>query len=206
MGRVAAILLVTALSILLPAPTFSAHAQPQEPDCSDFASQAEAQREFERYPDDPFDLDIDGDGVACETGSLPSPNQLWLYTLLASLFAVAVGVTSTLIGLGRKPSGRSLEQRIDELSTNLRAASQVISAMEKEVADRQKLVNDLKRDAEQAETLAKLHREEVDAVAQALQTQLAKLERRSLRSNIVISSVSFVLGIIAAIVVNIFVP
>jgi len=36
-------------------------------DCSDFQSQAEAQRELERNPSDPSNLDGDGDGLACET-------------------------------------------------------------------------------------------------------------------------------------------
>lgn len=35
-------------------------------DCSDFASQAEAQRVFDAFPGDPFRLDGDGDGRVCE--------------------------------------------------------------------------------------------------------------------------------------------
>jgi len=35
--------------------------------CSDFASQAEAQRVLEAYPGDPFKLDRDRDSIACET-------------------------------------------------------------------------------------------------------------------------------------------
>ncbi|WP_088894791.1 thermonuclease family protein [Leptolyngbya ohadii] len=35
-------------------------------DCSDFASQAEAQRVFNLFPGDPFRLDGDGDGRVCE--------------------------------------------------------------------------------------------------------------------------------------------
>ncbi|MEP6487910.1 excalibur calcium-binding domain-containing protein [Microcoleus vaginatus GB2-A3] len=36
-------------------------------DCSDFGSQAEAQRVLEAYPGDPFKLDRDRDSIACET-------------------------------------------------------------------------------------------------------------------------------------------
>jgi micrococcal nuclease len=36
-------------------------------DCKDFESQAEAQRVFKQYPGDPFRLDRDQDGVACES-------------------------------------------------------------------------------------------------------------------------------------------
>ena len=35
--------------------------------CSDFASQAEAQAAFDADPSDPYGLDLDLDGVACET-------------------------------------------------------------------------------------------------------------------------------------------
>jgi micrococcal nuclease len=35
--------------------------------CSDFKTQAEAQQMFNAYPGDPFKLDRDGDGIACES-------------------------------------------------------------------------------------------------------------------------------------------
>jgi micrococcal nuclease len=35
--------------------------------CSDFKTQAEAQNVFNAYPGDPFKLDRDGDGIACES-------------------------------------------------------------------------------------------------------------------------------------------
>lgn len=35
-------------------------------DCKDFATQAEAQQVFDAYPGDPFKLDRDNDGLACE--------------------------------------------------------------------------------------------------------------------------------------------
>jgi hypothetical protein len=42
-----------------------AHAE-SDLDCSDFAFQEEAQAEFNRDPSDPFRLDGDNDGIACE--------------------------------------------------------------------------------------------------------------------------------------------
>ncbi len=47
----------------------SAPAEGRDYDCADFTSQAEAQRQL--LPGDPYQLDGDGDGVACE--SLPCP-------------------------------------------------------------------------------------------------------------------------------------
>lgn len=42
-------------------------------DCSDFATQEDAQAELDKDPSDPHDLDRDGDGIACE--ALPSGGQ-----------------------------------------------------------------------------------------------------------------------------------
>jgi micrococcal nuclease len=36
-------------------------------DCNDFKSQKDAQRVFDAYPGDPFKLDQDRDGIACES-------------------------------------------------------------------------------------------------------------------------------------------
>lgn len=45
----------------------TAAAAPGDLDCSDFATQAEAQAEFDSDTSDPNRLDDDGDGIACET-------------------------------------------------------------------------------------------------------------------------------------------
>jgi hypothetical protein len=57
---------LTFFGILLAA----APSQAQDLDCTDFDVQEDAQEELERNPDDPYNLDNDGDGIACE--SLPS--------------------------------------------------------------------------------------------------------------------------------------
>jgi micrococcal nuclease len=49
---------------------FATAALAQDLDCSDFNSQEEAQDELDADPDDPNTLDLDSDGIACE--SLPS--------------------------------------------------------------------------------------------------------------------------------------
>jgi endonuclease YncB( thermonuclease family) len=59
------ILLVTVFALL----AFAPHAGARDYDCSDFSSQAQAQKFM--LAGDPYSLDSDGDGVACE--SLPCP-------------------------------------------------------------------------------------------------------------------------------------
>jgi hypothetical protein len=39
---------------------------PADKDCEDFATRTDAQNELAKDPSDPFNLDTDGDGVACE--------------------------------------------------------------------------------------------------------------------------------------------
>src|SRR5918997_5819868 len=47
-------------------PTTPALAQTDQYDCASFGSQESAQAELERNPDDPSNLDPDGNGIACE--------------------------------------------------------------------------------------------------------------------------------------------
>ena len=47
-------------------PTTPAYAQEDQYDCASFGSRMSAQAELERNPDDPSNLDPDGDGQACE--------------------------------------------------------------------------------------------------------------------------------------------
>jgi len=63
-------------------PDTPAHAQEDLYDCQSFGSQESAQAELERIPSDPYDLDRDGNGIACEehfetstTSASPSPSS-----------------------------------------------------------------------------------------------------------------------------------
>jgi hypothetical protein len=55
------------LCVCIAAPTASAHRR--DYDCSDFATQAEAEEYL--LPGDPYNLDADGDGIACEDNPCP---------------------------------------------------------------------------------------------------------------------------------------
>lgn len=62
----AAVTLAAGLSLTFTAPALAQ----QDFDCADFATQEEAQAEFDKDRSDPHGLDADSDGIACET--LPS--------------------------------------------------------------------------------------------------------------------------------------
>lgn len=176
-------------------------------DCADFATQQEAQDVYLQDTSDPNNLDPDNDGVACESSSLPSPAQGVSYLLIAALATVGFAVALIIIRRRKESSTtQTLEQRIAELSTSLTSAAHVVAEIENEVGARQRLVERLKEDAERAEALSKLRQSEVDAVAQTLRAQLVWLDKRSLRTNLIIAFVSFILGIGSSILVNILVP
>jgi hypothetical protein len=181
-----------------------AYAQNRDLDCADFSNQSMAQEELNRAPGDPNRLDPDGDGIACE---LPSTSQVGVYLAAGVLL---VGSLSWILYVRQraKASGSSepdLEQRIAELTSNLQEAARVVGEIEGEVQARQSLLDRLKEDAKQAEALSRLHAVEVDAVTQALRGQLAALEQRSLKGNIILSSVFYILGIVSGVLTNIFV-
>lgn len=59
----AAVTLAAGLSLSFTAPALAQ----QDYDCADFATQEEAQAEYDKDPSDPHGLDADSDGIACET-------------------------------------------------------------------------------------------------------------------------------------------
>jgi hypothetical protein len=63
--RVRTVVAVTVLTAGMSCP-LAGVALAQDLDCSDFATQAEAQAVYDRDPSDPNRLDADNDGVACE--------------------------------------------------------------------------------------------------------------------------------------------
>jgi hypothetical protein len=73
------------------------------------------------------------------------------------------------------------------------------------VQARQQLVVQLEQDAERAEALARLHENEVQAVAQTLQMELRGVERRSFRLNLLLGIGLFIAGSIVSILISTFI-
>lgn len=204
--RLLVILAVPSL-LLISAPSV-AYAQDVPISCARLGGQEAAQEAVSRDPSLLPRLDRDGDGVPCE-GSVPppSPSQLGSY-LLIGVILVSSGALVLLVIQRRRTRSESetLETRVSRLQNSLTGAAEVVAEIEHEVATRQDLLVKLKNDAERVRALSGLNREQVDAVTQALQGQLVLLEKRSLRGNIILSSIFYILGIASGIVINIFVP
>lgn len=74
-------------------------------DCADFVSRAEAQAVLDADPGDPYGLDADGDGVACEeddtrTGTRVTPDGLQYSDLPDVVPTPTVGTATTLPATG----------------------------------------------------------------------------------------------------------
>ena len=90
--------------------TTPALAQDDLYDCQSFGSQESAQAELERNPSDPYDLDPDGDGQACEdynyaSGGTASPAATSSPTSTASPTATADQDDRDLFNAGGPSSG-----------------------------------------------------------------------------------------------------
>ena len=201
---VRALLLAGSMLLLLAAP---AYAQGHDFDCSDFGSQAAAQRVYDSVPGDLYRLDTDGDGVACEIVP-PTPGQFSAYLTLAIILTAAAGFGALLWQRHRPrvPRGGELEERLATLQETLRSVASSIQEIDSEVSARRGAVEQLQKDAQRAEELSRLSAREVSGIKAALEEVVSGFDRRSLKSNIVIAIITSILGIGGSILVNMYVP
>jgi hypothetical protein len=86
------------------------------------------------------------------------------------------------------------------LSSNLEQASQAISEIEAEIAQRQQLVAQLEQQRQTAEGVSRLNKEQVEAVAQLLRGEVRANERQSFWLDVIIevitSAAFFMLGLV----------
>lgn len=145
--RVTGMLVVAAgaLAVAVPAPASAAQARAADRDCSDFSTQGEAQRYFDRIgPGDPDRLDADGDGRACDSlpgggGGAPKPKPK--PAKRPDFAARIVRVTDGDTILVRSASGRRFRVRLIGIDTpevfgGLECGARSASASAKRLAPR----------------------------------------------------------------------
>jgi uncharacterized membrane protein YdfJ with MMPL/SSD domain len=93
--------------------------------------------------------------------------------LVATSGAGLVSATSSFIThVQEKPKQVELPARIQTLTKSLNSAAETIGQIEDEIARRRKLVEQLQRDADTAAKLSALNKDQMDAVAQVLRTEI----------------------------------
>jgi len=112
----------------------------------------------------------------------PLPRQMRRWIFIAASLIAAIGVGAAMAHVYKAivpppPPQLELVDKIRVLTQSLNSSATVIGEIEKEISDRIKLVDRLKNDAATAEHLASLHREQAEAIAQALKGQLRKQEQ-----------------------------
>jgi hypothetical protein len=127
-----------------------------------------------------------------------------------------VGFIAATIGFGTfqisrwpfKPDGPTtytpptIAERIDSLVLKLSTASSAASDIEKEIQDRQRFVEELRRKEEKYAHLAGLNEAQAQAVAEELESRAQISNKRAFRLNTIMSAAFFLLGIAAAIVIQ----
>jgi hypothetical protein len=95
------------------------------------------------------------------------------------LFAgVTVAFISSIFSSNDKPNQQELPARIQTLTKSLNSAAETIGQIEQEIEKRQELVAQLQRDAD-ASKLSTLNKEQMDAVAQVLRSEIKSDERQN---------------------------
>jgi hypothetical protein len=111
----------------------------------------------------------------------------------------AVAITAVQLAenvfFGPKNVAPTLEDRIRELTQSLNKSATTIQEIENEITKRQALVSQLRKDAETASKLATVNKEQVDAIAQVLRTQIQAQERNSFWFNQGINALYMFLGV-----------
>ena len=91
-------------------------------------------------------------------------------------------------------AGESPQQRADRLSQALREAVDVIEEFRAEIAQGQQTADRLQMDIERYEELARLGREDMEAVARVLRTELQEESGRSFRRDLTMNGGFLILG------------
>jgi hypothetical protein len=104
--------------------------------------------------------------------------------------------------IGSFRGGQTPENRLQRVGESLAEARQLIDQIEKQIESRTVLAAKLQGDIEAYDQLAAVKQSQVEAVARLLRDLLRENGQRSLRQNIAISIVFFVLGVIVTVLVT----
>jgi hypothetical protein len=102
-------------------------------------------------------------------------------------------------------SQATLEERLDELSKSMRQSAGLVQQVSAELEARAATARQLQKDAETAEALAALHKDQADAVRRTIDAELATAAKDIRSDSIKIGVASFIAGGGLTVVVTLFV-
>lgn len=130
--------------------------------------------------------------------------------IIVTLFSGILGMSSSIIYeiifiiLKRKKvrEENDITSRIKDVSTVFEKSVQELGELQTELEERVKMVEKLKEEAEQAETIISLTEEQVKAVRITLNSELQKEGRKSFWQGVTVNFIFFVLGAIVSYIVS----
>ena len=129
-----------------------------------------------------------------------------IVTLLSGILGVSSSIVYEVIStiLKRKNINKEddITSRIKDVSTVLENSVQESGELQIELEERVKMVEKLKEEAEQAETIISLTEEQVKAVRTTLNNELQKEGRKSFWQGVIVNFVFFVSGAIVSYIVS----
>jgi len=143
--------------------------------------------------------------------------ELTILEISAILFAALSGVLSlsaTLLAKKRlseyDEAKNSLENkhlavRIKNISATLNTAASEMNDIQKLLEERIALVEKLSEQAKNAESIASINKEQVDAIDDMFSERLKSVNRKNFRQSIFVNAVFFVLGIVVTLIFSMFI-
>jgi hypothetical protein len=112
-----------------------------------------------------------------------------------------IGLLGVSVQIGQPPSREGTQERVGRLVRALSEAAEVATDIEQEMRERSALVARLERDVERYDRLAKLKKDEVEAVAELFREEIRYESSRTFWHNVGINFVFFLLGVGVALAV-----
>lgn len=127
-----------------------------------------------------------------------------IITLLSGILGVSSSIVYEVVSiiLKRKSKEDNIASRIKDVSTMLESSVQELGGLQAELEERVKMVEKLKEEAEQAETIISLTEEQVKAVRTTLNRELQRESWKSFWQGVTVNFIFFVLGAVVSYIVS----
>lgn len=129
-----------------------------------------------------------------------------IITLLSGILGVSSSivyeVVFTILKRKRESKEDNITSRIKNVSTMLESSVQELGGLQAELEERVKMVEKLKEEAEQAETIISLTEEQVKAVRTTLNRELQRESQKSFWQGVAVNFIFFVLGAVVSYIVS----